>query len=120
MNYSTLLIRFLFTAILALTFPCLALAKTPGTLSSDIAVANESIIDSNVRKQPVKGDDLKQDEKNKGGKKGDVKKPDIKEVPKAKRQLKPAALKGKVKIPVKRVKPVIKRPVGLIRRNLGI
>ena len=120
MNYSTLLFRFFVTAILALSFPCLALAKTPGALSADIGVANEGIIDSVVRKQPVKPEDRKQDEKNKDGKKVDVKKPDIKEVPKAKRQLKPAALKGKVKIPVKRVKPVIKRPVGLIRRNLGI
>ena len=120
MNYSPLSFRFLLIAMLAFTFPCLAVAKTSATLISDIPETNESIIDSVIRKQPVKPEDRKQDEKNKDGKKVDVKKPDIKEVPKAKRQLKPAALKGKVKIPVKRVKPVIKRPLGLVKRNLGI
>ena len=76
----------------------------------------EISMDSLIRKQqPGKNDDKKQK-----GQKGDLKKPDIKQVPKSKRQLKPAAVKTKIKIPVKRVKPVIKRPVRLIRKNLGI
>ena len=72
-------------------------------------------MDSEIQKQPGKKDEKKQK-----GKKGDTQKPEIKEVPKSKRQLKPAAVKTKIKVPVKRVKPVIKKPVRLIRKNLGI
>lgn len=120
MYYVKLFFCFLFTAILAVTFPRPVLAKTSGISIADIPVTNESIIDSNIRKQPVKADDRKPDERNKDGRKVDLSKPDIKVIPKAKRQLKPAALNGRIKIPVKRVKPIIKRPVGLVRKHLGI
>ena len=79
---------------------------------------SNSTVDSNPQKQPGKKDDKKGDKKKQDGKK--VKGADIKEVPKATRKLKPAAVKTKVKIPVKRVKPVIKKPVGLIRKISGI
>jgi len=94
----------------------MALAKKPLVAHPFVSGSLVDIsIDSVIRKQPVKNE-----EKNKKGKKGDLKKPDIKEVPKSKRQLKPAAVKTKVKTPVKRVKPVIKKPVRLIRKNIGI
>ncbi len=80
-----------------------------------IGPAFTSFADSTIKKQPVKADD-----KNQKGKK-----PDIKEVPKSKPQVKPAAVKTRIKIktPVKKPvikRPVIKRPTGLIKRNLGL
>jgi hypothetical protein len=65
----------------------------------------------------VPGQDEKQDTKKKGDQK-----PDVKEVPKSRRQAKPAAVKTKVRIktPVKKIKPVIKKPLKLVHTNLGI
>ncbi|NEU09202.1 hypothetical protein GZH53_12820 [Flavihumibacter sp. R14] len=60
-----------------------------------------------------------QDDKQDKTKKGNQK-PDVKEVPKSRRQPKPAAVKSKVKIktPVKKIKPVIKKPLRLVHKNL--
>lgn len=94
----------------------MASAKIPFNIHRFSPASPDDIsIDSVNKKQPGKKDEKKQKDQ-----KGDLKKPEIKEVPKSKRQLKPAAVKTKIKIPVKRVKPVIKRPVRLIRKNLGI
>ena len=47
-------------------------------------------------------------------------KPEIKEVPKSRRQIKPAAVGERIKIkPPVRVKPNIKKPIGNIKRALG-
>lgn len=70
-----------------------------------------AVADTSIRKEPVKQGKTKEGEK-----------PEIKEVPKSKRQLKPAAVKTliKIKTPIKRIKPIIKRPLGLIKRTLGV
>ncbi|WP_026897356.1 hypothetical protein [Daejeonella oryzae] len=77
-------------------------AKTIFTLSAD----------STIKKQPASTDKKKEEVKD------EIKKPEIKEVPKSRRQLKPIAVKPKIKTPVK-IRPVIKRPAGLIRKTLG-
>ncbi len=49
-----------------------------------------------------------------------VAKPEIKKVPKSKPQVKPVAVKPRIKIktPVKKIKPIIRKPVGLIRKSM--
>lgn len=114
MNNRRLYILLLIT--LAGILPVGASAKTPFRNLSVISASPVEIsIDSVIKKQPLKKDGKKQK-----GQEGDKKKPEIKEVPKSKRQLKPAAVKTKIKTPVKRAKPKINRPVKLIRKNLGI
>lgn len=111
MNNRRLYIFLLIT--LAGILPVGASVKIPFSSYRVISASPVEIsIDSVIKKQPVKKDGNKQK-----GQKGDAKKTEIKEVPKSKRQLKPAAVKTKIKTPVKRVKPVIKRPVKLIRKN---
>ena len=105
------LYRFLLFTILTITIPVIVSANQSGECisdRSDITVLN--LTDSTSKKQPVKPDDKKEE----------VKKPDIKEVPKSKRQIKPIAVGARIKIktPVK-IRPNIKRPLGLIRKSLG-
>ena len=120
MNYTTLP-RFLLLTVAAFILPLMVSAKVSRSPITDLPVfTTASLPDSAVKKQPATQDDKKQDDKKQNPKKADVKRPDIKEVPKAKRKIKPVAVKTRVKIPVKRVKPVIKRPIGSIRRNLGL
>lgn len=120
MNYSTLS-RFLLLSVAAFMLPLMVSAKASLRPIADLPVfTTASLPDSVIKQQPSPQDDQKQDVKKKDPKKADVKRPDIKEVPKAKRKIKPVAVKTRVKIPVKRVKPVIKRPIGSIRRNLGL
>ena len=99
-----------FSACLIILFPFVSSAKQEFAVYAmpDLPVLTMS--DSTSRKQPGKPDDKKED----------VKRPDIKEVPKSKRHLKPAAVKARIKIktPVK-IRPNIKRPMGLIRKALG-
>ena len=107
--------------VAAFILPLMVSAKASFSPLAGLPVnTTASLPDSVIRKQPAAQDDQKQDDKKNGPKVKDVKRPDIKEVPKAKRKLKPVAVKTRVKIPVKRVKPVIKRPIGQIRRNLGL
>jgi hypothetical protein len=120
MNYNTLS-RFLLLTMAAFILPLMVSAKaSPGLIAELPVLTSASLPDSVIKKQPAQQDDKKQDDKKQDPKKADVKRPDIKEVPKAKRQIKPVAVKTRVKIPVKRVKPVIKRRVGSIRINLGL
>lgn len=120
MNNNTLS-RFLLLTMAAFILPLMVSAKALRSPVADLPVFTAaSLPDSVINKQPAPQDDKKQDDKKKDTKKADVKRPDIKEVPKAKRKIKPVAVKTRVKIPVKRVKPVIKRRVGSIRRNLGL
>jgi hypothetical protein len=115
MNTNTLF-RLVLTLIILVIVPGMASAKGSVEINSDLpAMSMEILADSTIKKQPVKPDEVKPDDKKPG-----VKKVDIKEIPRAKRQIKPVAVKTRVKIPVKRVKPTIRRPLGLIKRNLGI
>ena len=108
--------RLLLTLIILIILPGMASAKRSVETSHGLPALSMGIIaDSTIKKQPVKPAEVKPDDKKPGGKKVD-----IKEIPRAKRQIKPVAVKTRVKIPVKRVKPTIKRPLGLIKRNLGI
>ena len=112
----TSLLRFLFFALSAVLIPGLVSAGTPGNHLPDLpGISSVSLQDTTGRKQGIKPGENKPEDN-----KPVVKKPDIKEVPKSRRQLKPVAVKARIKIPVKRIKPIIKRPIGLIRRNLGI
>ena len=97
---------------MAILLPVAASAKiTVSTISDLPELRMMAITDTTSKKQKVKPDDKKED-----GKKAEVK-----EVPKSKRQIKPVAVGTRIKIktPVK-LRPIIKRPVGLIRKNLGI
>jgi hypothetical protein len=109
----TSLFRFLFFAISAILVPGLVSAKT--RVPDLSGISSVILQDTTGRKQGVKPADNNPEDN-----KPALKKPDIKEVPKSRRQLKPLAVKARIKIPVKRIKPVIRRPIGLIRRNLGI
>ena len=114
MNNRRLYILLLIT--LAGILPVRSSAKSPFAKSGVIAASPaEMAMGSESQKQPGKKDEKKQK-----GQKEDTKKPEIKEVPKSKRQLKPSAVKTKINTPVKRVKPKINKPVKLIRKNLGI
>jgi hypothetical protein len=110
---------FLLLSVMVLIMPAFASAEPFGIKINMHDLTGSSAVDSIPQKQPATEDDKKGDNKTQDPK-IIAKKPDIKEVPKAKRKIKPAAVKTKIKIPVKRVKPVIKKPVRLIRRNLGI
>lgn len=106
------LCRFLFFACLVILLPAAATAKQWANTISDLPdLRMMASTDSTSKKQRGNPDDKKED----------VKKTEIKEVPKSKRQLKPVAVgtKIKIKIPVK-IRPIIKRPAGLIRKTLGI
>lgn len=87
---------------------CLAIAP----LSGVFAVQQDSIAlaVSNPKEEQV----IKKQDKEKKDKKPENQKPEplqIKEVPKAKRQVKPMAVKPNVKVkPIKIIKPKIKRP----------
>ena len=118
MNINRLCV-FLLLIVMVFIMPAFASAEDLGMKINQHGLTSSNVVDSIPQKQPVKKDDKKGDDKTQDPK-IIANKPDIKEVPKAKRKLKPAAVKTKIKIPVKRVKPVIKKPVRLIRRNLGI
>ena len=99
--------------VMAVVLPCLASAKTSGSHLTELPAINlGSLADSTVNKQHVKPADKKPDDN-----KPDLNKPDIKEVPRSRHQFKPLPVKARIKIPVKIIKPVIRRPFGLIRKN---
>ncbi|MDQ0641247.1 outer membrane biosynthesis protein TonB [Pedobacter sp. W3I1] len=87
---------------------CLAIAPLSGVL----AMQQDSITStlSNLQEEQV----IKKQDKEKKDKQPENQKPEplqIKEVPKAKKQLKPMAVKPNVKVkPIKIIKPKIKRP----------
>ena len=118
-NYSSYLFLFLLPLALLMVAPeVFAGTKAGATLRHSDKTA--TITDALLQDPPAKSD-KKQDE-GQAKKKRASKEPDIKEVPKSKRQVKPVPVKGKVKIktPVKKIKPVIKKPVKPIRKKLGI
>ncbi len=112
MNNNTIF-RILFISFWSLLLPFLASAKNSKIeLKKYASLTTFTPIDS-TQKKP------KDVEKKREDKKEDPKKPEIKEVPKSRRQVKPVAVGAKIKIktPVK-IKPIIKRPIGLIRKTL--
>ena len=117
MNY-LLLFRFFSVVFLSISFPFFATA-----MNKKINFANSKqtiflqVADSTIQQQPAKP--ASEDKDPKGTK------PDIKSVPKSKPQVKPAAVKTRIKIknPIKKPaikRPSIKRPAGSIKRNLGL
>jgi len=95
----------LFTLILLFALPIASAKASTGLPGYSFSAVPDSVI----TKKPA-------------GKNGDEGKPEIKEVPKSKRQAKPAALGPKIKVkPPVKVKPnIIKRPPGIIKKSLRI
>jgi hypothetical protein len=87
---------------------CLAIAPLSGVLA--MQQDSTALTVSNLQEEQV----IKKQDKTKKDKQSENQKPEplqIKEVPKAKRQVKPMAVKPNVKVkPIKIIKPKIKRP----------
>lgn len=87
---------------------CMAIAPLSGVFA--VQQDSTSLTGSNQQEEQV----IKKQDKEKKDKQSENQKPEplpIKEVPKAKKQLKPMAVKPNVKVkPIKIIKPKIKRP----------
>ena len=95
--------------MIALFAALLPLAATAGNHSASLKSYDTEFALDSVPKKPAAKPEKKPSEK-----------PEIKEVPKSRRQIKPAAVGDRIKIkPPVRVKPNIKKPVGNIKRGLG-
>ncbi|MEO8793932.1 MAG: hypothetical protein ABI390_00625 [Daejeonella sp.] len=107
------LFRILFISFWSLLLPFLASAKNSKIELKKYASLSSFAPADSTQKKPKDVENKKDD------KKDDIKKPEIKQVPKSRRQVKPIAVGAKIKIktPVK-IKPIIKRPIGLIRKTL--
>jgi hypothetical protein len=118
---SPCLLLILFVALL---LPAQAVAKRPAGLYPVKSGMIVLIPDSAAKKasvfDPAVQDDKKQDTKKQDEKKQEGQNPEIKQVPKAKRQEMPLPLDTKIKLPIKRINPIIRTPVRIVRRTLGL
>ena len=115
-----LFFRFFSIVFLGISLPFFATAMNEkiNFVNSNQAIFLQAA-DSTIQQQPEKPASKSE------GKDPKENKPEIKSVPKSKPQIKPAAVKTRIKIktPIKKPvikRPSIKRPVGLIKRNLGL
>lgn len=72
------------------------------------------------KQQEDKNQKTRRKEEEQDKKKQDSENSEIKQVPKAKRQEMPTAVEPKIRVPIKRINPIIRKPVRIIKRNLGI